>query len=247
MSDTSQSAESRCICGKVRLEFLRPSPVLHVHCCCSDCRQGREWIASKGGPPVTQAVTMVYYFENDLAQVDPEALSLLFTVKLRENGRTTRLVTKCCHSILAIDHPYYDQNVVSVHSDACDLVAPQIKPLCRIFTEGWDAAHDGEMPSTTASLEDSRPCGRGLPASSNTRSWNRRESSFRTLSPNCLRQRSLVCPRRFGYCPPLGTHEVDSHCLEYMIDPFTTIGSFFIGGYRFWLSDALFPLAHRCR
>jgi hypothetical protein len=104
---------------------------------------------------MTQAVTIVYYFENDLARVDPEALSLLFTVKLRENGRTTRLVTKCCHSILAIDHPYYDQNVVSVHSDACNLIAPQIRPLSRIFTGGWDAAHDGEMPSITASLEDS--------------------------------------------------------------------------------------------
>lgn len=155
MPDSTQSAESRCICGKVALKFLRPVPVLHVHCCCSDCRQGREWIASKGGPPLKQAVTLIYYFENDLAQVEPEALSLLIAIKLRENGRTTRLVTKCCYSILAIDHPYYDQNVVSVHSGACNLVAPHIAPLSRIFTGGWDVAHDGEMPSDTASLEDS--------------------------------------------------------------------------------------------
>lgn len=155
VSDASQIAEVRCVCGKVKLQFLRPLPVLHVHCCCGDCRQGREWVASKGGPPMKQAVTLVYYFENDLAPLGSEALSFLFSVKLREAGRTTRLITKCCHSILAIDHPYYEENVISVHSDACDLVAPHIQPLSRIFTEGWDAAYDGEMPSTTASLEDS--------------------------------------------------------------------------------------------
>jgi hypothetical protein len=102
-----------------------------------------------------QAVTLVYYFENDLAPLDSEALSSLFSVKLRETGRTTRLITKCCHSILAIDHPYYEENVACVHADACELVAPHIDPLSRIFTNGWDEAYDGEMPSTTASLEDS--------------------------------------------------------------------------------------------
>lgn len=155
MSDVSQIAEARCICGKVKLRFLRPTPVLHVHCCCRDCRQGREWIASKGGPPMNHAYTSVYYFENDVAPLEPETMSLLFTVKLREDGRTTRLMTQCCYSYVAIDHPYYDENVVCVHTDACDLVAPQIQPLCRIFTRGWDAAYDGEMPEAIASLEES--------------------------------------------------------------------------------------------
>jgi len=156
MMDANQTAEAHCICGKVKLQFLRPLPVLHVHCCCGDCRQGREWVASEGGPSMKQAVTLIYYFENDLAPLDSEALSSLFSVKLREAGRTTRLITKCCHSILAIDHPYYEENVACVHSDACELVAPHIDPLSRIFTDGWDAAYDGEMPSTTASLEDSK-------------------------------------------------------------------------------------------
>lgn len=154
MSNTTQIGESRCVCGKVKLRFLKPKPVLHVHCCCRDCRQGREWIASNGGPS-KQPVSLIYYFENDLAQLEPDALGLLFTVKLREDGRTTRLVTKCCHSVLAIDHPYYDKNVICVHADACNLVAPHIEPLCRIFTRDWDAACHGDMPPITASLEES--------------------------------------------------------------------------------------------
>ena len=155
MSDVSQTAESRCTCGRVKLQFLRPVPVLHVHCCCRSCRQGREWVAANGGPPVKQGATLVYYFQNDLAQLAPNALSLLFTVKLRENGRTTRLITKCCHSVLAIDHPFYEENVVCVHGDVCALVAPPIKPLCRIYSTDWDTKYDGELPSVTASLEDS--------------------------------------------------------------------------------------------
>jgi hypothetical protein len=37
----------------------------------------------------------------------------------------------------------------------CDLVAPRIEPLCRIYSADWDTTCDGEMPSVTASLEDS--------------------------------------------------------------------------------------------
>jgi hypothetical protein len=154
MNTDDQNAESRCVCGNVKLRFLRRTPVLHVHCLCCDCRQAREWVAIEGGPPITQPFTSVYYFENDVEELGPHALSLLYTVKLRENGRTTRLVTKCCHSVLGLDHPYYDQNVICVHADTCNLVTPHIEPLCRIFTRDWDMDKDGEMPSITAVLEE---------------------------------------------------------------------------------------------
>jgi hypothetical protein len=155
MAEASQNAEACCTCGKVKLQFLRPVPVLYVHCCCISCRQGREWVASKGGPPVKQGATLVYYFENDLAPLEPHALSLLYTVKLREDGRTTRVITKCCHSAIALDHPFYDENVVCVHANTCNLVAPPIQPLRRLYSTDWDVAYDGEMPSATAALEDS--------------------------------------------------------------------------------------------
>jgi hypothetical protein len=148
-------AESRCICGQVKLQFLQPTPVLHVYCCCSDCRQGREWVASMGGPQMRKTPTALYYFENDLAPLEPLAISLLFTAKLREDGRTTRLLSKCCHSMLAIDHPYYEGNSICVHADACNLLSPEIEPLGRIFTKDWNTVCDGEMPSAIARLEES--------------------------------------------------------------------------------------------
>jgi hypothetical protein len=104
---------------------------------------------------MSRGPTMVYYFKNDLAPLEPHALPLLFTVKLRENGSTTRLVSTCCHSALAIDHPFYEGNVVCVHADTCNLVAPPIQPLRRLYSADWDVAYDGEMPPATAALEDS--------------------------------------------------------------------------------------------
>jgi hypothetical protein len=154
-SSVNETAESRCICGQVKLQFLRPVPVLHAHCCCRDCRQGREWSAVNGGPPMRQGPTLLYYFENDLMPPEPRMLANLFAVKLRDNGRTTRLISRCCHSAVALDHPYYDQNVVCVHANACVLAASNIEPLSRIFTKDWDPTIDGEMPPVTASLEDS--------------------------------------------------------------------------------------------
>lgn len=73
MSETRPAPESRCICGKVSLQFLQPGPVLHVHCCCADCRQAHEWVASNGGPPMKSAVTQAYYIENDIAELAPDA------------------------------------------------------------------------------------------------------------------------------------------------------------------------------
>lgn len=134
MPQSDQIAESRCLCGQARLRLLQPQPVLHVHCCCRDCRQARDWFAGLGGPPVTHDPAMVYYFANDLAPPDPDSLAQLYAVKLRVTGRTTRVPTRCCHAVLALDHPYYDRNVICVHASSCDLRAPPIAPLCRIFS-----------------------------------------------------------------------------------------------------------------
>lgn len=154
MDETSPFVGSRCICGQVTLKYHSPAPVLHLHCCCADCRQAMEWIASIGGPPMKRAVTHIYYFRNDLALPDEHSLSRLYPVKLRDTGETTRLVTRCCHSLVAADHPYYEGNVFAVHPDLCVLSAPAISPLGRIFTAAWDQAHDGDMPEATAMLTD---------------------------------------------------------------------------------------------
>jgi hypothetical protein len=50
---------------------------------------------------------------------------------------------------------FYEEDVVCVLSAACKFVAPQVQPLCRLFSTDWDVAYDGEMPPATAALGNS--------------------------------------------------------------------------------------------
>lgn len=132
-------ASVECMCGKVRLVFANPEPRTHLECCCVDCRQAAEWAASRGGPPAP-AVTSVVYLDNDI--VDVRGSQHLSVYRLRGGGATARAVARCCHSILAVDHPAYRGNVVSVPVHACTLAAGASVPQGRIFVKDRDGDAD---------------------------------------------------------------------------------------------------------
>ena len=118
---------------------------MHLQCGCRDCRQAHEFVASLGGPPLpSPPLAQLYYFANDLAPLGDAAM--LMATKLREDGNSTRIQSACCHSILAVDHPAYQANVLMVPSDACRLDAPRVMPMARIYMGDWDEAHDGPPP-----------------------------------------------------------------------------------------------------
>mmetsp|Transcript_58951 Transcript_58951/g.117118 ORF Transcript_58951/g.117118 Transcript_58951/m.117118 type:complete len:155 (-) Transcript_58951:200-664(-) len=69
-------------------------------------------------------------------------------------------MTTCCHSILAVDHPAYQANVVMVPRDACNLdFSPDIMPTARIYMQDWDDTQLGTPP----------PLAKGVPESSTPR------------------------------------------------------------------------------
>ena len=137
---------ARCTCGSVALRFLRRTPVMHLECGCVDCRQAHEVVASRGGPPTPHPpLQQLLYFANHVAPLSSEELEHVRLTKLRADGRSTRLETTCCHSILAVTHPAYQNNVVMVPSGACDLDAPALSPLARIYMD-WDEKADGPPP-----------------------------------------------------------------------------------------------------
>ena len=140
------AAVARCACNSVALRFLRRAPVMHLECGCVDCRQAHEHASSLGGPPTpSPPLQQLFYFVNDVAPLSDTELELVRLTKLREDGRSTRLETKCCHSILAVDHPAYQGNVVMVPSEACSLDAPEVPPIARIYMNDWDPT-DGSPP-----------------------------------------------------------------------------------------------------
>jgi len=140
-------ASARCACGAVALRFLRRAPVMHLECGCVDCRQAHEHVASLGGPPTPfPPLQKLFYFANAVEPLPAEQTQRLRLTKLRADGRSVRLEATCCHSILAVDHPAYQANVVMVPGDACTLDAPLVPPLARIYMDDWDASADGPAP-----------------------------------------------------------------------------------------------------
>lgn len=143
-----------CACGKARVTFATCSPRTHLECCCRDCRQSLEWAAAMGGPSAPQ-VPQVYYFENDLEDIQGEKHLRLY--RLRAGARVTRLVATCCYSTLLADHPAYQGNVVSVLADACRLSTRPLPAQARIWTKDRDADPSGPPPA----YRGQGPCLRG--------------------------------------------------------------------------------------
>ena len=91
--DSSQKDIS-CFCGKVNFLMSNGKPRRVLECCCVDCFHHLEWASSKGGPKVPIVPTLSYW-DNDLQIVKGE--QLLQVVILRAEGRSQRLISKCCY------------------------------------------------------------------------------------------------------------------------------------------------------
>lgn len=126
-----------CICGQVGLTF-HGTPLLALDCACCDCRQAREFEATLGGPPSKSALGRAVYLPNDVSTVSELDITTSFHLShLRKEARSTRLVSSCCHSTLAVDHPAYGGKLVMVPRDSCNLQAKEIAPLARIYLKDW--------------------------------------------------------------------------------------------------------------
>ena len=149
----AKHASAACLCGKVSIGFVHRMPLVHLECACQDCRQAREYEATLSGPPSSSPLSQLFYFSNDVILSDTLASNpsgFLESTQLRDGGRSTRLVARCCRSTLAVDHPAYGGNIVMVPGDSCNLDADSgLGPLARIYMGDWDLSQDGEAPPCT--------------------------------------------------------------------------------------------------
>lgn len=146
----AQKATVRCVCGKVSLTFTSLEPLVRLECGCRDCRQAREFEATRGGPKSHSPLSTLAYFPNDITldQSIEDVSEIIEVVTLREGGRSSRLVARCCRSTIAVDHPGYGGKLVMVPEESCILIAAKISPLARIYMGDWDHERDGDPPPT---------------------------------------------------------------------------------------------------
>lgn len=97
-------SETRCKCGKVRLE-TEGRPILTATCRCNDCRRSGEALENlPGSPPIvdeTGGVSYVLYRKNKVACASGE--ELLREHRLKEDSPTRRVVAGCCNSFMFLD------------------------------------------------------------------------------------------------------------------------------------------------
>lgn len=148
-----------CRCGSAALTFRSSRLAYHLLCACMDCRQAHEYAASQPGGPSARRpdggaiLQDLIYLENDVCDI--KGAQSLKLQKLRADGRSTRLVCPSCHSILAVDHPGYAENIIMVPTATCVPCVPEpLPPQELIYTDDWKEDKDGPLPSFEAPTEN---------------------------------------------------------------------------------------------
>eukprot|EP00472_Partenskyella_glossopodia_P011817 CAMPEP_0197537604 /NCGR_PEP_ID=MMETSP1318-20131121/57390_1 /TAXON_ID=552666 /ORGANISM="Partenskyella glossopodia, Strain RCC365" /LENGTH=325 /DNA_ID=CAMNT_0043095807 /DNA_START=83 /DNA_END=1060 /DNA_ORIENTATION=+ len=95
--------------------------------------------------PPPQKVQRLFYFENAIIRAKGDLQPIL----LRQDGKSTFLVAKCCHSILGVSHPAYDGKVFMVLDAAARVSCGSgevPEPLARIYLKDYDVLERGALP-----------------------------------------------------------------------------------------------------
>ena len=123
---TGRVASVQCRCGDVQVTFSSDKPVHSWECCCVDCFDKNLWSCHAGGVPpppgrekhgIGRPLVLCYYPSRMVVQGKEK---IRFNV-LREGSTSTNMVTSCCSTLLCVDHPFYQGNVV--------LTCPEFLPV----------------------------------------------------------------------------------------------------------------------
>jgi len=130
----AKAGKISCLCGKSALHLVRRDIRWSFKCACFDCLQKAEWCAyasqKSTHPWKVQIVPQLLYYENNLSKVEGEENLRAYQLrKTPEGGHSSQfIVAKCCHSLLAIDHPGYKQNVFMTIPDGNIIDADKMDP-----------------------------------------------------------------------------------------------------------------------
>ena len=105
-----------CRCGKSSINLKTEKIYRTLICACEDCRQALEWAHKQGGVKPNDLPKLVYVDSNI------ESFSGLENVgafQLRKGAKSTRVYCKKCFSIIAVDHPGYNNERFMFFENHC--------------------------------------------------------------------------------------------------------------------------------
>lgn len=144
----------QCRCGSVKLTFPTRQPVLGLECCCVDCYGKNLWSCRESGIPAPPGLEAhgkgkpldLRYWPNRLQVVGKGKLAFN---KLRAGAMSTNMVASCCKTLLCVDNPFYQQNVVLTFPEFCQpcgVDGELPRPLLRVMTQDWPEREMSKLP-----------------------------------------------------------------------------------------------------
>ena len=114
-----------CDCGKCEITVADGRAIQYFRCGCEDCRQAAQWAKLKGGKAPDQLLH-AYYIPADI--ITSKGKQFMKNVKLRNDGRSSRIYCIECYSLIGVDNPRYQSNVLLISpkhcKTDCDLSVP---------------------------------------------------------------------------------------------------------------------------
>jgi hypothetical protein len=149
LSSDRTMASLSCRCGSVKLTFATTQPIWAFECCCVDCYDKNLWSCRAGGVPPPRGLEAhgegkpldLRYWPNRL-QVTHGKDKLAFN-RLREGAASVNMIAACCQTLMCVDHPFYEENVVLTFPEFCPPAgldpAALPPPTMRVYVKDWPA------------------------------------------------------------------------------------------------------------
>ena len=108
--------EITCLCGKCCINLEIEKVYRTLICACEDCRQALEWAHKQGGVKPNDLPKLVYV-DSDIESFS--GLANMGAFQLRKGAKSTRIYCKECFSIIAVDHPGYNNERFMFFENHC--------------------------------------------------------------------------------------------------------------------------------
>ena len=137
-----------CHCGRCCINLEIEKVYRTLICVCEDCRQALEWAQKQGGVKPNALPKLVYVHSNIESF---SGLENMRAFQLRKGSKSTRLYCKECFSILAVDHPDYNNDRFMFFENHCSTTLDtSLKPNAITYLdhlpEGSKEIIPGDLP-----------------------------------------------------------------------------------------------------
>ena len=105
-----------CHCGRCCINLEIEKVYRTLICACEDCRQALQWAYEEGGVKPNDLPKLVYV-DSDIESFS--GLENMRAFQLRKGSKSTRIYCKECFSILAVDHPNYNNERFMFFENHC--------------------------------------------------------------------------------------------------------------------------------